>query len=104
VSERNAPDLLHHPLPKQLLAVQDDPDHKTLFLHNYELYERDKKRGEPFSEFAVIALAQIHHISDVPAHADHEATVQVMHDLSGPLHTEDEIREKVRSTAGDAGE
>jgi hypothetical protein len=46
--------------------VKDDPDHKALFLHNYELYEGAKKRGEPFSEFAVIALAQIYHISDVP--------------------------------------
>ena len=44
VSERNAPDLLHHPLPKLLLAVQDDPDHKTLFLHNYELYAGPKAR------------------------------------------------------------
>ena len=87
-----------------LLAVQDDLDHKTLFLHNYELYERAKKRGEPSSEFAVIALAQIHHISDVPSHADHEANVQVMHDLLGPLHTEDEIREKYDQLRDDAGE
>jgi len=58
-----------------------DSDHKALFLRNYELCERAKQRGESFSDFAVIALAQIHHISDVPAHADREANVQVMHDL-----------------------
>ena len=71
-----------------------DSDHKALFLRNYEMYERAKQRGEPFSDFAVIALAQIHHISDVPAHADREANAQVMHDLLGPLHTEAEIRER----------
>ena len=74
-----------------------DPDHKALFLRNYELYEGAKQRGEPFSEFAVIALAQIHHISDVPAHAHRGANVQVMHDLLGPLHREAEIREKYDS-------
>jgi len=80
-SERNAPTfcIIHYQTVPS--AVQDDPDHKTFFLHNDELYERAKKRGEPFNEFAVIALAQIHHISDVPAHADREANVQVMHDL-----------------------
>jgi hypothetical protein len=50
----------------------------------------------------VIALAQIYHISDVPARADREANVQVMHDLL-PLHTEDEIREKYDQLGEDAG-
>jgi hypothetical protein len=102
MSERNAPtfcSIHYQSLPS---AVQDDPDPKTLFLHNYELYERAKKRGEPFSEFAVKALAQIYHIFDVPAHADREANVQVMHDLL-PLHTEDEIREKYDQLREDAG-
>ena len=80
-----------------------DSDHETLFLRNYELYERAKQRGEPFSGFAVKALAQIHHISDVPAHADREANVQVMHDLLGPPHTEAEIREKYDQLREDAG-
>lgn len=77
-------------------------DHKTLFVRNYDLYERAKRRGEPLSDFAAIALAQIHHISDVPAHADREANVQVMHDLLGPLHTEAEIREKYDQLRKDA--
>jgi hypothetical protein len=94
VSERNAPTFCIIYYRSAPSAVQDEPDHKALFLHNYELYERAKKRGEPFSEFAVMALAQIHHISDVPARADHEANAQVMHDLLGPLHTEAEVREK----------
>jgi hypothetical protein len=80
-----------------------DPDHKTLFLRNYELYERAKQRGEPFSDFAVKALTQIYHLSDVPAHADVEANAQVMHDLLGPLHTEAEIREKYDQLRKDAG-
>jgi hypothetical protein len=71
-----------------------DRDHKTLFLRNYELYERAKRRGEPFSDFAVIALAQIHNMSGVSAAKDRDTNVQVMHDLLGPLHTEAEIREK----------
>ena len=50
----------------------------------------------------MIALAQIYHISDVPARADREANVQVMHDLL-PLHTEDEIREKYDQLREDAG-
>jgi hypothetical protein len=69
------------------------PTTKHCFFTTTNCNERAKKRGEPFSEFAVIALAQIYHISDVPAHPDREANVQVTHDLL-PLHTEDEIREK----------
>jgi len=79
------------------------PDHKTSFLRNYELYERAKQRGEVCQSLAVQALAQIHHISDVPAHADVEANVQVMHDLLGPLHTEADIREKYDQLRKDAG-
>ena len=102
MSERNAPTFCIIHYQSVLLTVEDAPDHNTLFLHNYELYEGAKKRGEPFSEFAVIALAQIYHISDVPARADREANVQMMHDLL-PLHTEDEIREKYDQLREDAG-
>jgi hypothetical protein len=82
-----------------------EPDHRTLFLRNYELYERAKQGGEEkdVSRFALMALVEIHHISDVPAHADHEANVQVMHDLLGPLHTEAEVREKYDQLRDDAG-
>jgi hypothetical protein len=54
VSEGNAPTfcIIHY----QSALPADDPDHKTLFLHNHELYERAKERCEPFSEFAVSAL------------------------------------------------
>jgi hypothetical protein len=69
------------------------------------LYERAKQGGEEkdVSRFALMALVEIHHISDVPAHADHEANVQVMHDLLGPLHTEAEVREKYDQLRDDAG-
>jgi hypothetical protein len=80
-----------------------DSDHRALFFRNYELYERAKQRGEPLESAAMQALAQIHHISDVPAHADREANVQVMHDLLGPLHTEAEVREKYDQLRKDAG-
>jgi hypothetical protein len=101
VSEGNAPTfcIIHY----QSALLADDPDHKTLFLHNHELYERAKERCEPFSEFAVSALGPIHYISDVPAHADYEANVQVMHELLGPLHTQDEIREKYDQLQEHAG-
>jgi hypothetical protein len=82
-----------------------NPDHKTLFLRNYELYEAAKKRGESkeIQGFALLALNQIHLISDVPAHADREANAQVMHDLLGPAHTEAEVREKYDQLRDDAG-
>jgi hypothetical protein len=50
-----------------------------------------------------MALVEIHHISDVPDHANHEANVQVMHDLLAPLHTEAEVREKYDQLRADAG-
>ena len=82
-----------------------DADHKTLFLRNYELYEAAKKRGESkeIQAFALLALNQVHLISDVPAHADREANAQVMHDLLGPTHTEAEVREKYNQMRDDAG-
>src|SRR5579864_1866513 len=63
-----------------------DPDHKTSFLRNYELYKAAKERGESeeTQRFALLALNQIHLVSDVPAHADREANAQMMHDLLGP--------------------
>jgi hypothetical protein len=81
-----------------------EPDHRTLFLRNYELYDRAKQRGEDISRFAVMVLTELRHVSDVPAHADREANVQVMHDLLGPLHTEAEVREKYDLLREDAGE
>jgi hypothetical protein len=82
-----------------------DPDHKTSFLRNYELYEAAKERGESeeIQRFALLALNQIHLVSDVPAHADREANAQVMHDLLGPSHTEAEVREKYDQLRDDAG-
>jgi hypothetical protein len=81
------------------------PDHRTSFLRNFELYERAKQQGQDqeVSRFALLALTEIHHISEVPAHADREANVQVMHDLLGPVHTEDEVREKYDRLREDAG-
>ena len=81
----------------------DSEDHKALFLQNYEQYEAAKQRGEDVRTFALLALNQIHLISDVPAHADREANAQVMHDLLGPLHTEAEVREKYDQLRKDAG-
>jgi hypothetical protein len=80
-------------------------DHRARFLENYEKYVAAKHRGEAenIGFLALLALKEIHHISDVPAHADREANVQVMHDLLGPLHTEDEIREKYDQLRKDAG-
>jgi hypothetical protein len=90
-----------------ILAIMSsaDPDHKTLFLRNYELYEAAKERGESkeIQRFAVLALNQIHLVSDVPAHADREANAQVMHDLLGSSHTEAEVREKYDQLRDDAG-
>ena len=82
-----------------------DPDHKTLFLRNYELYEAAKERGESkeIQRLALLALNQIYLISDVPAHADREANAQVMHDLLGPSHSEAEVREKYDQLRDDAG-
>jgi hypothetical protein len=82
-----------------------NPDHRTSFLRNFELYERAKQQGadKEVRQFALLALTEIHQISDVPAHADREANVQVMHDLLGPVHTEDEIREKYDRLREDAG-
>ena len=81
-----------------------DPDHKTLFLRNYELYEAAKERGESkeIQRFALLALNQIHLMSDVPTHADREANAQGMHDLLGPSHTEAEVREKYDQLRDDA--
>jgi hypothetical protein len=80
-------------------------DHRARFLENYEKYVAAKHRGEAqhIGFLALLALKEIHHISDVPAHADREANVQAMHDLLGPLHTEDEIREKYDQLRKDAG-
>lgn len=80
-------------------------DHRARFLENYEKYVAAKHRGEEehIGFLALLALKEIYHISDVPAHADREANVQVMHDLLGPLHTEDEIREKYDQLRKDAG-
>jgi hypothetical protein len=82
-----------------------DEDHRARFLENYEKYVAAKRRGEAehIGLLALLALKEIHHISDVPAHADREANVQVMHDLLGPLHTEDEIREKYDQLRKNAG-
>lgn len=88
----------------EALYEQRRADHRTLFLRNYELYDCAKQRGEDVSRHAVMALTELRHVSDVPAHADPEANVQVMHDLLGPLHTEGEIREKYDQLREDAGE
>jgi hypothetical protein len=82
-----------------------DADHRTSFLRNFELYEGAKQRGETkdVNRFALLALTEINHLSEVPVHADREANVQVMHDLLGPSHTEDEIREKYDRLREDAG-
>ena len=54
-------------------------DHRARFLENYEKYVAAKHRGEAehIGFLALLALKEIHHISDVPAHADREANVQV---------------------------
>jgi hypothetical protein len=58
VSERNAPAFCIIHYQSVLLAVQDEPDHKMLLLHSYELYERAEKRSELFSEFTVLAAGE----------------------------------------------
>jgi hypothetical protein len=90
-----------YPCPCQMR----NEDHRARFLENYEKYVAAKHRGETehIGFLALLALKEIHHISDVPAHADREANVQVMHDLLGQFHTEDEIREKYDQLRKDAG-
>lgn len=80
-----------------------DSDHETLFFRNFELYEKAKLRGEDASRFAVIALAQIHHKSGVSAAEDRDANVRAMHEWSGPLFTEAQIRGMYDQLRKDAG-